>query len=526
MAMTETRPAPESATSVVAALVPPPERAGLAGWLTTSDHKQIGRLYVVTALVLGIVTAVVGTILAAEATSEGFDIVDANVFLQLFTLHQEAAVWLFAVPLLLGLATFIVPMQIGSPEIAFPRGAATAYWTYLVGAGLLLGAYAADGGPAGTEGAAVDLHLLALAALTVALSLGSLCVITTVLTLRAPGMSLVRVPAFSWSVVVAGGLTLLSTPVLLARVIVLFVTHHFGGDYGIADYGGLDWAYSVPQLYLVAVPAAGVVLDVVPVLARNRMRRHEGVLVVLSLLGIVSIGAWAQVPSTFDQFLYVALGLVAVVPALAMVGLVGDTLRGGQPALKASLLFAGGSALLLLLGTGTGALSAIDGLDLRGTVWEAATFHLVVFGAAGLGALGGLWWWAPKLYGSALPEGAGVLSFLAVFGGTLAVAAAGLVNGLTEDVPLASGGSPDSIAALDLLAVAGSGLLVLGLLVALAVVVRTSLRATSGPADPWGGHTLEWATASPPVATNFAVPVGTVTSATPLLDGLLLEKEA
>jgi heme/copper-type cytochrome/quinol oxidase subunit 1 len=321
-------------------------------------------------------------------------------------------------------------------------------------------------------------------------------------------------------VIVAGGLTLLSAPVLLARVILLFVTHHFGGDYGIGDYGQIAWAYSVPQLYLVALPAAGVALEIVPVLARNRVRRHEAVLVVLSLLGIVSIGAWAQVPGTFDQFLYVAIGLVAFVPAVAIVGLIGDTLRTGQPALKVPLLFAVGSAILLLLGAGAGALSAIDGLELRSTVWETGVFHLVVFGAAGLGALGGLWWWAPKLYGTTLPEGAGVLAFLATFGGTLAVAAAGLINGLAKDVVVQPEASSDAgISALNLLAVAGSALLVVGVLVTLAAVIRTGLGRTSSAADPWGGHTLEWATASPPVPTNFAETVGLVASATPLLDG-------
>jgi len=527
MAMTETRPAPEAApteaTPGAPALVPPPERPGLAGWFTTSDHKQLGRLYVLTALVLGVVATVIGTVVALEGLDEGFDVVDADVYLQLLTLHREAAVWLFVVPLLLGLATFVVPIQVGSPDMAFPRGAATAYWTYLVGAGLLLGAYAADGGPSGADGVAVDLHLLALGMLTGALGLGMLCVLTTALSMRAPGMTLLRVPAFTWSIVVTAGLTLLGAPVLLARVIVLFVTHHFGGDYGLADYGDIAWAHSIPQLYLVAVPAVGVAFEIVPVLVRNRVRHHEAVLVVLGALGIVSIGAWAQVPGTFDELLYVAIGLAAVVPALAVVGLLADTARNGNPVLKVPLLFAGGSALLLLLGAGAGALSVIDGLDLRGTVWETGLFHLVVFGAAGLGGLGGLWWWAPKLYGTTLPDGAGALAFLATFGGTLLVAVATLVNGLAEDVVLAPGASSDAgIQALNVVAVAGSALLVFGLLVALATAARAALAGGTGPADPWGGHTLEWATSSPPVATNFPSAVLAVGSATPLLD----EKEA
>jgi cytochrome c oxidase subunit 1 len=178
---------------------------------------------------------------------------------------------------------------------------------------------------------------------------------------------------------------------------------------------------------------------------------------------------------------------------------------------------------MLLVGTGAGALSVIDGLDLRGTTWIAAVFHLVVFGAGGLGALGGLWWWAPKFYGRRLSDGAGALAFAAVFLGTLAIAIADLVNGLSQDVVLVPGASTDAgYVGLNVLAVAGSVLLVVGVLVALGALVLAGIGRTAGATDPWGGATLEWATASPPVRANFAEPIGVVRSATPLLD----EREA
>jgi heme/copper-type cytochrome/quinol oxidase subunit 1 len=521
MAMTETRPATVAAQTQPDQ-PPPVESAGAAGWLSTSDHKRLGRFYVAFSLVFGLVATVLGTLSAAERIDSGFDIVDADVYLQLFTSHHEAALWLFLVPLLLGLATFVVPLQVGAGELAFPRGAATALWGYLVGGGLLVGAYAADGGPSGGDAVAVDLHLLALLALTASLGLAVICLMTTVLTYRAPGMTLDRVPAFSWSVLVAGGLCLLTAPVLVARLIGLFVTHHYGGDYAFADwFTDVAWVFRVPQVYLVAVPAAGAVLEIVPVLGRNRLRHHGAALVVLGLLGIVGLGAWAQVPSTFDEVLYVAMGLAAVVPALALLALVGDTLRNGRPVLRAPLLLAVGSVLLLLLGALAGALSVIDGLDLRGTVWEEGQFELVVLGAAWLGGLAGLWWWAPKLYGTTLPDGPGVLAFLAVFGGTLAVAVAHLVNGLAEDAPLVIGTSPDEgVTGLEVLATIGSALQLAGALLVVLVVVRaaTRRRDADADADPWGGATLEWATGSPPAAGNFTVAPPLVTSPTPLLD--------
>ena len=408
--MTEIRPAPESAPlpvqAVAPALQPPAERPGLAGWLTTSDHKRIGRLYVVTSLLLGLVATGVGTVIAAEEVHTGFDLVDARTFLQLFTLHQEAAVWLFVVPLVLGLATLVVPLQVGSPEIAFPRGAATAYWAYVLGATLLLAAYITDGGPAGGTFAAVDLHLLALILVLVALTLGMICVVTTALTMRTTGMTMIRVPAFTWSMVVAGGLTLLSAPVLVAGLVFLFVTHHFGG--GLRDQRlqhvvvGLHGAV----VYLVAVPAAGTSLEIVPVLGHNPVRRHEAVLVLVACSGSSASapGPRPRAPSTSSSTSPSAWSRSC--PPWRSSGW-WATRCGRPPGAALPLVFAVGSLVMLLAGAGAGALSAIDGLDLRGTTWIAAVFHLVVFGAAALGALGGLWWWAPKFFGRRLADGAG-----------------------------------------------------------------------------------------------------------------------
>jgi len=517
MAMTETRPAPQAAAATAGA---PADRAGLAGWLSTSDHKRIGRLYIATALLFLLVGGVIGELLAVERVSNGFDVLTAGSFAQAYTFHGEVALWLFLVPLLLGIATFIVPLQVGSPEIAFPRGSATAYWSYVVSGGLLIGAYLANGGPSGGQPAAVDLHLLALAGLTVATLLGLVSVLTTALTMRAGGMALGDVPAFTWSVVVGGSLTLLTAPVLLARLAILYVTHHFGGSYDLNDYGAIGWMFSVPQVYLVAVPAAGVALEIVPVVSGRKLRRRGASMVIIGLLGVVGLGAWAQVPSSFDDFLYVAIGLAAIVPPLALLGLLADSLRNGRPAPRAALLLAMGSVLLLLAGAAVGALSVIDGLDLRGTVWEAAQVHLVLTGAAWLGALAAIWWWAPKLYGVVLSEAAGALAFVTTFVGTLVLAAPDLVNGMANDVPLrATHFGSSGARALNAVSAIGGGLVALGAVVVVLSLLAAGLRkGQRAEADPWGGHTLEWSTTSPPPPSNFSAPVPPVTSPTPLLD--------
>jgi cytochrome c oxidase subunit 1 len=519
MAMTETRPAPE-ATAEAPPQAVPADPAGLAGWFTTSDHKRVGRLWIATSLLFLLAGGVLVALLGIEGTKSGLDIFDKGSFLQASTLSTEALVLLFLAPLFLGIATFVVPLQVGSPEIAFPRGSATAYWLYLVSAGVLVASYLADGGPTGGSRDAADLWLLAMIGVLVALCIGLVSVLTTALAMRAPGMSLLRAPAFTWSTLVGGSLLLLSMPVLVADLADMYVSHHFGGDLG--DYQRqIAWIWSIPTVYLLAVGAVGVALEIVPVLAKNRIKPHEATLVVVGLLGIVGVGAWAQDAVTFDDLLYVAIGLAAVLPALALLGLVGNTLRGGKPAPKAALLFAVGTVLLLLLGAVAGALESIDGLHLHNTTWELGQTHLVVLGAGTVGGLGALWWWAPKFWGVELPEGAGVLAFLASFGGAVLLAAGELVNGLSNDLPLrASTFSGDSVKVLNGVSAAGGVLVTLaGLLVVLVLLGAARKRTRVVTADnPWGAFTLEWATTSPPPPANFSAPVPVVASATPLLD--------
>jgi cytochrome c oxidase subunit 1 len=520
MAMTETRPSAPEAQAEAPPVAVPADPAGLAGWLSTSDHKRVGRLWITTSLLFLLLGGVLVTLLGIEGTKSGLDIFSRSSFLQVSTLSNEALVLLFLAPLFVGIATFVVPLQVGSQEIAFPRGSATAYWLWLVSAGILVASYLADGGPTGGSRDAADLWLLAMVGVLLALTLGLVSVVTTAVTMRAPGMTLFRAPAFTWSVVVGGGLLVLSLPVLVGELADMYVSHHFGGDLG--DYQHqIGWVWSIPTVYLLAVGAVGVALEIVPVLARNAVKPREALFVLVGFLGIVGIGMWAQDAVTFDDLLYVAIGIAAVLPALALLGLVGNTLRGGSPAPKAALLFAVGTILLLLLGAVAGALESIDGLHLHGTAWEAGQTYLVVLGAGTLGGIGAIWWWAPKLWGVELPEPAGVLAFLAGLGGAVLLAAGQLVNGLSYDLPLrAREFTDDNVKVFNGISAAGGVLVTLaGLLVVLVLLGALRKRTRVATADdPWGGHTLEWATASPPVRENFTTPVPVVASATPLLD--------
>ncbi len=520
--MTETR-AEAGSSAVEGPAGTPPERelTGPARWLTTFDHKVVGRLYLAFALAFLLVGSAAGGVLGVERINGGFQLVPSRAFAQVHTLHSEVTVLLFLVPFFLGLATYLVPLQIGASDIAFPRGSATALWTYVLGGALLLGAYAADGGLDGASTVGTDLYLLSLALLAASTCLALISILTTAVTLRAPGMTMLRTPMFTWSVVVGGGLTLLATPVLLARLIELFIHHHFGADLAALEPAGqIGWFWSIPQVYLLAVPAAGVAAEVVPVLARSRLRRNSAGIAVLGALGLLGFGAWAQVEPYADDLLYVVAGLVAVVPALALVGVLGDVVRRGHFVRKPALLLALGAVVHLLLGALAGAVLVIPGLELDPTVWTTAQVHLTLFGAGVLGAYAALWFWAPKIWGVHLGDAAGTAAFALTFWGVLLLAVPDLVSALVSDqARLTASFESDTLTTLlNGASMAGGALAALGLLVVVGdLVVRAGRKGgTRAIANPWGAATLEWATSSPPPAENFTGELPPVTSAWPL----------
>ncbi|MEA3054621.1 MAG: cytochrome c oxidase subunit [Actinomycetota bacterium] len=507
MAMTETSPASDQ-TPAAAAAPPAPapvDPAGLAGWLSTSDHKRVGRLWIATSLLFLLVGGVLGELLGGERLSSGADILKNGTFAQVSTLHSEAAVLLFLVPFFIGLATYLVPLQIGSPEIAFPRGSATAYWGYVVGGLLLCGSYVADGGITGTTSTSVDLTFLSIVLLAASLALGVVSAVTTALTMRAPGLDLMRAPLFTWSAIVGGGLLLLELPVLASRAIELFVQHHYGNDIG--SYRGIAAFWSLPGTSLLVVMAAGVLLEVVPTIAGRPLRFHAAGIGVLGAMGILGIGGWVLDPKATDDILYVGVGLAAIVPALALLGLLGDTARAGSPKLKAPLVLALASALLLLAGAAAGAVEVIEPLKLLGTTWQAGQVHLTLFGGGTLAAFAALWFWAPKIWGQHLSERAGFLVALLVLGGAVLLAAPDLVTGAAEDQPRAAleWDSSDTVTTSNAISLVGGGLGALGAIVAVGAVAGAAVRKRGVPAvdDPWGGWTLEWRTASPPPTYNF-----------------------
>lgn len=543
MAMTDTTAA-SSAATVEGALetervASPRAPGGLAGILGDGDHKMIGRLFIGTSLLFGGVTGVTGALVGAERLDTADVTVLDDSFLQVFTLHSVSGLFLFLLPLLLGIALYVVPLQVGARTIAFPRAAAASFWVWLVSGALVIASYAMNGGPGGGDAEGVDLFTVSMAALIVALVLATVCVVTTVLTLRAPGMGLDRTPLFSWSMLVAGTLWLLSLPVLFG----LLVLHYLDTRYGAGLLGGsagiyprMGWMFGQPQVYSFAIPALGIIADIVPVFARSRQRFHVAVMGLIAVAGAFSFGAWTFIqvasdgpvqvasPDLVEEVLYVAMAFVIVAPLLGLVGAWTDTVRRGRARLESPLVFAVAALAMLLAGAGAGAIAVIGPLDLAGSTFATGQQHYVL-GAAAIAAIGGLHYWAPKLFGRTLSEGAGMLSALLLLGGVVALALPDLVSGVLDQQRgsfESVGGGPvrDGVETLNLLSLLGGGLLVLGVVVFAANLVGALARRTPDSPiadDPWQGHTLEWATASPPPAGNFG-DLPTLRSAHPLLD--------
>jgi heme/copper-type cytochrome/quinol oxidase subunit 1 len=499
---------------------------GLAALVGTGDPRTIGKLFVASSLAFAVGVGAAGLV-------AGIDLTDGNrgdSFGQVLTFHQVGGLLLVVLPLLLGLAHAVVPLQAGSSTVAFPRASAASYWGWLASGGLLVGAYVADGGLFGEDIDALGLSILALVGLVASLCAATVSVMATALALRAPGMTLRRLPTFSWSMVVGGTVWLLTLPVMAGLLVIYHVDIRYGGG---SLFGGtpgghelwdqIRWVFWQPALYAVAIPALGIIGDIVPVFARRRPVAHGASLFAIGLFGVVSFGAWTQFPPGSAEMVepgeidwlysgtWGAVSVVAVLPVLVLLGLWTLNLISGRPRIGAPLLLSLAAGLMLLIGVAAGVPAAIEASELAGTTWTTGQAYLVLV-ATFTAAVGGVVMWAPKLYGKLVPGGLGIVAApVLLVGGLLAgvgYAVAGIFHQPLELGTRIDQGNvveeQDTVEFLNLLAAVGIGVVLAG-----AVIVILALLATAGSRkdvgdDPWGGHTLEWTVSSPPPVGNFA----------------------
>ncbi|MGZ4715556.1 MAG: cbb3-type cytochrome c oxidase subunit I [Acidimicrobiales bacterium] len=528
MAITETRPvtpAPEVTAD--------PERfvgladhepGGLAGLIGTGDHKSLGRAWIVLSLLFGVAGLVLVTLYHAHLANSFLpdDTVD-----QVATLGQTMLVLLFAIPLFIGIATYVSPLQVGARTVAFPRAAAMAFWGWALGSGILIAAYAINGGPGGGRPKAVDLSFMGLAFVLVSICIASICLVATIIAMRPAGLWMSRIPLFSWSIVVACSLWLFTLPVLVGNVLLVYVDHHYGTGsvLGTSEWTQLSWLFCQPAIFVVAIPALGAISDVLATLSGNRLPLRGAMMFAIGAFGVLSFGAWAQMsvsPDIMNEALYTAMGVLVLLPVLFLVGAWATTLRSGKPLLKSPLLFALSAALLVLLSAFGGAVYVIKQAELHNKAWfdnslAAPPFAtgelLLVVGASVVAALGALVYWSPKIFGRFANDGLAKLAALIALVGALLAGLPLMVYGFA----LKASSLRDADNFLNGLSAFGAG--VLGLAVLVVVVALVMGSGDESPTDDaWGvGQSLEWATGSPPPPGNFGQ-LDRVGSAEPLLD--------
>lgn len=545
MAMTDTRP-----DSVTGAPAEPTVFDG--GWTGGTDHKAVGKLYIVAALVFLVAGGVVALVMRAQLATPDADIVGRNTYRQLFTMHGVTMVFLFLLPVWLGLATAIVPLQLGATRMAFPRAHALSFWLFLGGAvmvvaapfvsDLLSGWTLSDPIPErlGLRGNGPDWLILGMGLVAAAGVVASVNLTSTILSLRVEGLTLRRVPPFTWSVLVSSSVLMLALPVLIAALTMLVVDRHYAGhvfDGWTGSRGGnplmwprMFWFAAYPTLWALLLPALGAISEIVPVFARRRLADHRRAILALTAVGVLAFAGWGSEVRTLSRarplFALGALAVLAPVASLVLNWLL--TLRGAgrdpgarRRMRRMPMLHAVGFVSVLAVGLGGGVISAIDaGRRSHSNYWAVAEQHTLFFGAATVGAVAALYYWAPKLWGRHLSEGIGSLQFLALVGGLHLTFLPMYVLGIQDmgvHIPVLDADEDWELA--NLAASAGAAVVGLGLLLLVANLVGSLVagRGARAEDDPWEGHTLEWATTSPPPVHNFDdLPV--VRSEAPLLD--------
>jgi heme/copper-type cytochrome/quinol oxidase subunit 1 len=501
--------------------------------VTSSDHKKIGRLFIGLSLVYAIAIALIGALIGFERINpDGAQIFNADAALQLTQLHRHGLVFGLLAPLFIGLALAIVPMQVGARAIAFPRLAQLSFWTWAFGTDLVLISFIANGGPGGGNSNMVDLYLLGLALSLTGLLAGAVSIATTVLTSRAPGMSLENVPAFSWSALMGSVAALLSLPVAIGTIAYLYVNHTYGqtafGD-NTSVNTWLGWVYGQPQTFVLIVMALGVLAEVAPVTAKVRQPLRPVLLAGLALITTATLGAVTQTAHVLDLsgttgdklsstilFLFFnGLPLLGVVITVAVAML---CFKEGRPGVNASFAFALLGALMLLAGVTGSFVQHIGDAALIGTSFGEGVTAYVVYGGL-LAGLGGITFWAPKLWGITLDDkkvlGLAGLGFIGVVLASLPLYIAGFADQPIDAVNNFDYSGP--LGLWNVLAGSGSAIIAVVVVAYMGLLFATVRKGTGAIDDPWDAHTLEWSIPSPAPTDNFAA-LATVSSSEPLLD--------
>jgi cytochrome c oxidase subunit I len=508
------------------ALTYPSRRTWLYEWLTTTDHKKIGAMYIFTSFLFFISGGVMALFIRAELAAPGVQFVDPETYNQLFTMHGTTMIFLFVMPMFVGLANYIVPLQIGAADMAFPRINALSFWMIPLGGLLLYSGYAVGGAanagwtgyaPLSAQGGAgLDLWLMALVLLGMSSVLGAINFMTTIFKMRAPGMTLLRMPLFVWNTLVTSVLLLFSLPVLTAGLMMLFIDRNYGGGFFDPALGGnpvlwqhVFWFFGHPEVYVLILPAFGIVTEILPVFSRKPLFGYKAFVFATASIGALGFSVWAHhmftTGAVYLPFFSFFTFLIAVPTGIKFFNWLATMWRG-QIRLATPMLYALGFIALFLIGGLDGAFLAVVPFDfhVQDTYWVVSHLHYVLVAGAVFGIFAGLFYWFPKMTGRMLDERLGKWQFVLLFVGTNLtffpqhlLGLDGMIRRIVDYAP--NPGWPE----LNLLSSVGAFMIAVSILPFIWNVFITLRSPRNAPDDPWEGNTLEWATTSPPPNYNF-----------------------
>jgi cytochrome c oxidase subunit 1 len=515
---------------------PSPIRSSVRGsrlvrLLRTTDAKQIGIMYMATSFVFFMVGGLLALLMRAELARPGLQFLSTEQYNQLFTMHGTIMLLLFATPIVFAFANYVVPLQIGAPDVAFPRLNAFAYWLYLFGGSLVVAGFITPGGAASfgwfayaplnsatnTPGIGADMWIVGLVLSGLGTILGAVNIITTILTLRAPGMTMFRMSIFTWNILITSVMVIVVFPLLAAALLALLADRKLGAHVFDAATGGpmlwqhLFWFFGHPEVYIVALPFFGIITEVIPVFSRKPVFGYRGMVGATIAIMALSMSVWAhhmfatgQVLLPFFSFLSY---LIAIPTGIKFFNWIG-TMWKGQLSFETPMLFSIGFLVTFLFGGLSGVLLASPPVNFHVTdsYFVVAHFHYVLFGTIVFAVFSGVYFWFPKMFGRMLNERLGKIHFWLTFVGfhvTFLVqhwlGNEGMPRRYADYLP------SDGFTTLNTISTIGAFILgasTLPFLYNVWISYRTGRLAEAD--DPWGhGNSLEWATTSPPPLRNF-----------------------
>ncbi|QVQ53242.1 cytochrome c oxidase subunit I [Spiractinospora alimapuensis] len=521
----------EPRAGAVGGAAPTRKGSAVVNWMTSTDHKIIGYMYLVTAFCFFLIAGIMALLIRAELMFPGMQVMSYEQFNQLFTMHGTIMLLLFATPLFVGFANIIIPLQIGAPDVAFPRMNIFGYYLFLFGGLIVISGFLTPGGAASfgwfaytplsdavrSPGVGGDLWIMGLVVSGLGTILATVNFITTIVCMRAPGMTMFRMSIFTWNVLFTSILVLIAFPVLTAALIALGADRMVGTQVFNPEHGGailwqhLFWFFGHPEVYIIALPFFGIATEILPVFSRKPIFGYKSLVAATMAITGLSVTVWAHhmfpTGAVLLPFFSFMSFLIAVPTGVKFFNWVGTMWRG-QLTFETPMLYTIGFLVTFLFGGLTGVLLASPPIDFHVTdsYFVVAHFHYVVFGTVVFAMFAGFYFWWPKFTGKMLDERIGKIQFWLLFlgfHGTFLVqhwlGAAGMPRRYADYLP------SDGFTELNVFSSVSSFVLGASTLLFFYNIWKTAKTAPMVRADdPWGyGCSLEWATSCPPPRHNF-----------------------